>query len=372
MKQTTIYRTPFIFSVGFKIGVLVLLIVSLFVLTSLGSQGILSGSLFNTPRGILVLVIIPLALLSFTGFFLYLNIAYSIQKQEHSKVSVRLFLALCFFLIASNIPVALNVGRFSAYTITSWFDRSISTSLYSALDVSRIYENERKRQLELIVNRFFNGLSIVNWISRPTDWLHEMRNTDPLVASCQVYTVDRNNLNKPEYKPLIESGDSEWFVPTNRLSEVGEGSFSLALGEDVYRIGQTVRYNGIEYLCIVSSKLPEQYRAKIRSIELAYSQALVIDTLKPHLPWVGLWIFILFCLPIQLILANICWSFSCYFGRRINALRLSTHLLLDEAKQTSCVSLENDELASIGQNLNQISSLVLKDKAQKKRTVIQL
>ncbi|HQL32201.1 MAG TPA: hypothetical protein PK969_03015 [Treponemataceae bacterium] len=356
MKESRKRIPPVPFSVPFIVFIIILVSVGLFILSDIGGKGIFSAVLFASPRGIVVLVAIPFALLCFTGIFLYMTIIDTLSRHEITKIGMRIFMSFCLLILFTGIPVTVTIGRFAGNALSAWFTRELSSSLLSATDIARLYTGERHRVLEKAAIKYFNGLAITTYIKYPTDWMSDIRTIDPFAAACQVYAMDRKNPGTPVAVPVHESGDSGAFVPPGSLVLVSDGLFSLEPGEAVNRYGRVVRYNGVEYICVLTSALPEGFSARIRAIELAYSQSLVIDGLKPYLPVMGVWIFALFCLPLLFLLVSLAWTMSMKIALPAKPVSNLASRLSVRDSSFRVIPHGSDELSIIGQHLNGLAS----------------
>lgn len=357
-------------SIPFNLCITVLVSAGLLVLSDIGGRGIFSAALFNSPRGVIVLAAVPFALLCFTGIYLYSIIADSLSRREVTRTGVRIFLSFCLLIALSAVPATVTVGRFSGTAVSTWFSRELSSSLLSAADIARLYTAERHRVLEKAALRYFNGLAITNYKLRHPDWMSDILTVDPLAVSCQVYAVDRKDPGHPVITPVHESGDSGKFVPLDSLMRVTDGIFSLEPIEDVYRYGKVVRYSGVEYICALTSMIPDGFHARLRAIELAYSQSLVIDRLKPHLPMMGVWVFALFCLPLLLLLVALAWALAMRIASPLKTVQDMSARLASRDGSLRVIPHGGDEIAAIGEHLNEAASSM--ELPARRKNVIQL
>jgi len=349
----------------------VLVLVSSFLLAVSGFEGVFSASLFNTPRGILLLVVGPLALIVLLSFFLFGLISESLHHGTGNRFRLRLFLLVCVLVFSATFPQTLVLGRFVHTSLGTWFDRSVTDSLLSAGDLADLYTAERIRSIDKVSARFLTGLSISNYRARPVDWMSEIRSIDAHAAACQVYSRDGSD-DSSFFFPVLEIGDSARFVPRNRLSEVTHGIFTLDAGEPLFRYGQVVRYSNSTYLCVYTSLLPEGFRERLDTIRAASVQAGVIEKLKPFLPLMGVWIYILFSLPSLLMVVILAWFASSRMAEPIRSITEATARLAEGDHSFCVIPHSRDELAETASLLNSIAEGKNSKKKADKKAVIRL
>jgi nitrogen fixation/metabolism regulation signal transduction histidine kinase len=300
---STLYTLPFLFFVY------VLIVTSSLLLAGNGLRGVFSAELFNTPRGVLVLVAGPIAILIFLGFFLFGIVSETLHSEGASRFRLRLFLSITLCVLCASVPQTVIVARFTSTALETWFDRPVTAALSSAEDISVLYERERIRLVKLVSDRFFTALSIDKYQKRPVDWMSDIRALDPGGAACQVYQEVLLS-DKRRFLPVIETGDSRRFVPRDRVDAIQTGLFSLTGDRDVYRYGQIVHYGGRSYYCAYTSALPPDFQKKQSLILSARDQSRIVDTLKPFLPLMGVWIFLMFGLPSILMTVILAFALS--------------------------------------------------------------
>ncbi len=371
MKQIRRRRPSVLYTFPFLVFSFVLILVSSFLLAVTGLEGVFSARLFNSPQGLLLLVVGPLTLIVLLSLFLFGMISESILHGSGNRFRLRLFLVICTLVFTATFPQTLILGRFVSTSLGTWFDRSVTDSLLSAEDIADLYSVERIRSIEKVSARFLNGLSISNYRARPTDWMSEIRSIDPHAAACQVYSQD-GSADSAFFFPVLEIGDSARFVPRNRLPEVTHGIFNLDAEEPLYRYGQIVRYSNSTYLCVYTSLLPEGFRASLATISAAAAQAGVIEKLKPFLPFMGIWIYVLFALPSLLMIVILAWFMSSRIAEPIRSIAEAVARLAEGDHSFCVIPHSRDELAETASLLNSIAESKNSKKRSDKKAVIRL
>ena len=335
-----------------------LIVAASFFLSMSASAGVFRATLFNTPRGILLLVVGPLALIVFLGLLLFGIMSDSIRRNRTNRAGNRIFLAFCLVIVASTVPQTVIVGRFVTTALRSWFSSSMSESLQSANDIADLYMAERERLITLVAEKYLNGLSIDNYRDRPVDWMTQMRTMDPDASACQVYwlTVDADGI--PMAVTLLESGDSDRFIPRLKLDVVHDGLFSLEGDNDVLRWGQIVRYGNSTYLCAYASRIPAGFNEKLALLRSAKEQAHIVDTLDPYLPAMSVWIFLMFCLPSVLMVVIIAFYMSVRLTDPVRALGEATARLAEGDSSFRLVTHTKDEYAETALLLNSVAEAI--------------
>lgn len=344
-----------------------LIVAASFFLASSGALGVFRATLFNTPKGILLLVVAPLALIVFLGLLLFGIMSDSTRRNRTNRAGNRIFLAFCLVIVASTVPQTIIVGRFVTTALRSWFSSSMSESLQSANEIADLYMAERKRLIELVAEKYLNGLSIDNYRDRPVDWMTQMRTMDPDAAACQVYLLSVDPDGVPRNVTLLESGDSDRFIPRLKLDAVHDGLFSLEGDDDVLRWGQIVRYGRSTYLCAYASRIPAGFREKLEQIRAAREQAHIIDTLDPYLPAMSIWIFLMFCLPSALMVIVISFLISVRLTDPLRALEEATARLAEGDSSFRLVTHANDEFSQTAVLLNSVAESVGKTSEKAKQ-----
>lgn len=348
-------RSP-LHTMPFLLFAFILVVVVSWILSGVGFDGVFSASVFNSPRGVLLLVVGPLVLLAFPAWLLWSLISHSLHAEGPSPMRFRLFVFQLILIVAVSLPQSLMIGRFVSASLGSWFDQDIAGALASASDISGLYTEERERIVEKVGARFFNGLSIVNYRSRPIDWMNEIRSLDIHSASCQVYMQEVSE-SGIEYVPIVETGDSSRFIPVSSLQSVRNGFFTLPGEEvDLYRYGQIVRYSNGVYVCVYTSLLPEGFSAKAGAIEAADSRARVIDILSPFFPYFGFWLYLLFCVPSACMAVCLAWLSSCEATAPVRSLRDALAAYEAGDDKIRLVSHTADELTQAAESYNRIAA----------------
>ncbi len=335
--------------------VLLLVALSSCALAVAGFPGMFSASLFNTPRGLLTLVFGPLALVAFSGLFLLGAVSDSFRRSSANRPGNRLFLAMCAAIACATIPQAFVVGRFVASALDTWFSRDMSGSLASAADIADLYESERTLLVFRASGKYFTGLSISTYRARPSDWMPLLRAIDPYAAACQVYETITDDSGEVRYNPIVETGNSSAFVSRDLLSTVRDGIFSLPNDTDILRRGAIVRYGNAAYVCAYASTLPGKFVARAEAIRAAQGQAAVIDTLKPYLPIMGVWIFLMFCFPSILMAVVLSYALSRRLTEPILALEEASARAADGDRSYRVVARPRSGYVATARLVNAVS-----------------
>ena len=371
MKQIRRRLPSVLYTFPFLVFSFVLILISSYLLAVSGFEGVFAASLFNTPRGMLLLVVGPLVLIVLLSLFLFGMISESLLHGTGNRFRLRLFLVICSLVMTATFPQTLILGRFVSTSLGTWFDRSVTDSLVSVRDLADLYAAERIRSIERVSGRFLNGLAISNYRARPTDWMNEIRSIDAHAAACQVYSRDGSD-DSAFFFPVLEIGDSARFVPRNRLSEVTHGMFTLDEGEPLYRYGQIVRYSNSTYLCVYTSLLPAGFRERLETVSAAADQAAVIEKLKPFLPLMGVWIYVLFSLPSLLMVVILAWFASSRIAEPVRSITEATARLAEGDHSFCVIPHSRDELAETASLLNSIAEGKYSKKKADKKAVIRL
>jgi nitrogen fixation/metabolism regulation signal transduction histidine kinase len=338
-----------------------------------GLEGVFSATLFNTPKGILLLVIGPFSLIAFLGILLFGIISDSLKRNRTNHSGLRLFFAFVFVILCASVPQAFITGKFVSTALGSWFDASVSESLDSSAGIADLYVRDRNRTVELIASRYFNGLSIANWQKRPTDWMLPIREIDQYSSALQVYVLTGNGEDGfANYEPLIETGDSLSFVPKDWLDSVRDGFFNLSGDKDLLRYGQIVRSANTVFVCAYASLLPAGIEDRIAAIHTTREQAIVIDTLKPYLSYMGAWIFLMFCFPSVLMTVVLAFYLSTRFVEPVRALQEAAERIASGDLTFRLVTHTRDELAETARIINSIADSGSVGKRPDKKAVIRL
>ena len=368
MKQVRRSIPSSFYTAFFLFLIYIFVVIVSFILASEGSPGIFSGELFTSSRGLIVLVIIPILLLVFLGFFLFGIVSDSLHRQGSNRVRMRFFASMCLILILSSVPQSAIIGCFVSSSLGTCFDRPVQESLKAAEEIAGIYIAERQHIMETVGKRFFNGLAIVNYRVRPSDWMNDIRIIDNGAAACQIYQMQEKN-SEAIWTPVMEIGDSARFFPRDRLESVRDGILEITPEEEILRYGQIVRYSNSVFVCIYTSALPSGFRTRQNTVQAAYSQARVIETLTPWLPFLGGWIFILFCLPVLVISFILAWYMSDRISEPILALEDAVVRLVEGDTSFMLVPHSRDELAETAVLINRLAEQIEASKVAEKKSV---
>lgn len=336
-----------------------------------GLRGVFSAELFNTPRGVLVLVAGPIAILIFLGFFLFGIVSETLHAEGSGRFRTKLFLSMALCVLCASVPQTILASRFTATALETWFDRPVTSALSAAEDISTLYERERVRLITLVSDRFFTALAIEKYQKRPVDWMSDIRALDPGGAACQVYR-EVVLPDKRRFLPVLETGDTLRFVPRDRVDAIQTGLFSLPGDRDVYRYGQIVHYGDRSYYCAYTSALPPGFQEKRDLILNARDQSRVVDTLKPFLPLMGVWIFLMFGLPSILMAVVIAFALSVRLAEPLKNLADSVSRLAAGDGSLIAVPRGRDESRQALDGVNSLSARLSAHKGADKKASLRL
>jgi nitrogen fixation/metabolism regulation signal transduction histidine kinase len=365
LKQIKRSSAPALYTMPFLALVFVLIVVSSYLLAESGFEGVFSATIFNTPRGILFLVAGPLALLIFLGLFLYSIIADSLHSGGAGRFSIKIFLSIAVLLFSATLPQTVIICRFVGTAVGSWYDRSVSESLLEVEDIANLYTAERVRSMEKVADRFFTGLSITAYRSRQVDWMSDIRQIDSHAVACQVYAENRSGDNTA-YIPVIETGDSGRFVPRKLLGQTQNGLYVLQDERNAFRYGRTVRYSDSVYICVYTSDIPEGFTGRLERIRSTRSQARIIDTLKPYLPLMGIWVFAMFILPSIMMSLIIAFHVSRRLSEPVRAIAVAVERLSRGDSSWRIVPRAKDETGEIARLVNTVAASANAESGAKK------
>ncbi len=346
---------------------LILILSASYILATTGFSGIFSAEIFRSGRGLLLLVISPLVLLTFLSFMLYRMVSENLQSRRGARLRMRFFVAFCVLVLCASLPQTLIVSRFVGAALGTWFDNSISQSLKAAGDMADLYTAERLRSINIIANRYFSGLSISNYRSRATDWMPAIREIDPNAVAAQVFLKRSEFGGGPDFTPVLEIGDSSQFLSVADFAAVPEGLFFRTPQEDVYRFGRVVRYGNSTYICVYSSLLPAGFHERLNSITSGYNQSLVVDRLKPFLPTLGIWLYAVFSLPVLMMVVILALYMSSRIAEPITALEEAASRIAGGDMNVRIIAHTKDELGDLALALNTIAEQVQPRTARDKK-----
>lgn len=374
MKQIRRRAASKLYTLPFLIFVFALLIAASYAVASSGLSVVFSADSFMSTRGILLLVFLPLGLLVFLGVFFYLHVSETTKRGDSSLFGNRIFLVLCLIVFGASFTQTIIVSRYVSTAVSSWFDLSLSQSLSDSEQIAELYYDSRVRLMSRIADRFLTGLSISNYRSRPLDWMNEMRGIDTNAGSCQVYLDSEGSSSPSDWIPIVETGDSFHFVPRESLDLVRDGLFTIDDANTVLRFGRIVHYSSNRYICVYTSVLPPNFWSSVTGVRSGLKKATVIDALHPFLPFMGVWIFLLFVLPSLLLLVNICWYLSRRFADPARAVIEAADRLAVGDTSWRIVSHNRDEFASSAARLNNLAESLAPHRTKKgdKKAVLQL
>ncbi len=365
MKEVKRGHTPVYFSLPFLCLVYFMVVASSFLLAERVFAGVFAATIFTSPHGILPFIAAPFALLAFLGLFLYAVIADSLHSGLSGRFSSRIFLATALLLFSVAAPTTLIVSRYAGVAVGSWYDRSVSDSLAAVEDIGDLYVEERLASMERVADRYFTGLAITSYRTRPSDWMSDIRALDPHAVACQVYRAARVG-DSTAYQSVIETGDSARFLSRDSLASVRDGLFTVPGERDVFRFGAVVRYSGSAYACVYTADIPAGFTERMERVRATRSQAKIVDTLKPFLPLMGIWVFAMFILPSLLIALVIAYRASCVVADPVRAILWHSSRLAEGDFSWRSVPRSRDETAEIAMKLNAVSANRSPEKADKK------
>lgn len=346
-----VYRIPFL---GF---VFALVLAASYLLADSSIAGLFSATLFSSPRGFLLLVVAPLSLILFLGFFFYGFVSHLMHSGRSSRLSMRFFMLLAVLITVIALSITSIAGRFTGIAVSNWFDGSVPAALRSARDISDMYQRERELAIERVAFRFLNGLSIVNQRAMRRDWMDEIRLVDSYAVACQVYRAGSGE-ESPGYEAVIETGDMDYFLPRDELHAVRDGFFLRTADDRVFRYGKLVRYSNETYVCVYSSLIPLQFFGKDALIREVYAETRAMDALEQIMPYLGLWIFFMFCLPSVMMAILLGYAIILHFVKPVLAAETVAALLADGKAPYLLVPGSGDEAASLAEHLNRMSEKI--------------
>ncbi len=342
------YRIPFL---GF---LFVLVLGASFLLAEGSIAGLFSATLFSSPRGFLLLVVAPLSLILFLCFFFYSFVSHVMHSDRSSRFGMRLFLLLAVMITVVALSITGIAGRFTGIAVSNWFDGNVPAALRSARDISDMYQRERELAIERVAFRFLNGLSIVNQRAMRRDWMEEIRVVDSYAVACQVYRVDVEG-ESSGYEAVIETGDMDYFLPRDELYAVRDGFFSRSPEDSVFRYGKLVRYSNETYVCVYSSLIPMQFFGKDALIREVHAESRAMDALERIMPYLGLWIFFMFCMPSVMMAILLGYAIILHFIKPVLAAETVASLLAEGKAPYLLVPGSGDETAALAEHLNHLA-----------------
>lgn len=345
---------PVVYRIPFLSFVFALVLAASYLLADSSIEGLFSATLFSSPRGFLLLVVAPLSLILFLCFFFYGFISHTMQTGRSSRFGMRLFVLLAVLITLISLSITSIAGRFTGIAVSNWFDGSVPSALRSARDISDMYQRERELAIERVAFRFLNGLSIVNQRAMRRDWMEEIRVVDAYAAACQVYRADGEG-ESSTYEAVIETGDMDYFLPRDELTLVRDGFLPRTAEDRVFRYGKLVRYSNETYVCVYSSLIPVQFFGKDTLIRNVYDESRAMDALGRIMPYLGLWIFFMFCLPSVMMAILLGYAVILYLVRPVLSAESFSTQLSDGKTPFLLVADSGDETTSLAENLNRIA-----------------
>lgn len=343
-----------IFSIPFLLFLFVLVLVASYLLADNSISGLFSPTMFSTPRGFLLLVVAPLSLILFLCLFFYMLFSHTWHTGRSSRFGRKIFVLLAVLVTVTSLSITLIVGRFTGIAVSSGFDGDVPEALRAAREISDLYQNERKLAIERVSFRFFNGLAIVNQRAMRRDWMDELRVVDAYAAACQVYREDAG-VAPYGYEAVIETGDMDYFFPREELYTVRDGFFPPKADDRVLRYGKLVRYSNETYVCVYSSLIPTQLFARDALIRTVYEESRVINALDRIMPYLGLWIFFMFCLPPVMMAVLLGYVLVMHLVTPLGSAAEFSGLLVEGNRSFRLVPKGGDEAGVIAENLNRLA-----------------
>ncbi len=331
----------------------VLVAAASFLLADGGLAGLFSATIFDTPRGFLVLAVGPFALVALSAILFHSVVSHILHEGYSSRFGRALFAGFALLSVLATAPVAVTVTRFVDTALSSWFDSDVGESLESGAVMAELYRAERLRDIERVAARYLNALAVSNYRVRPADAMNDIRLVDAYAVAYQVYLVERDDAGAVTARPVVETGDSSLFFPRSGIISVRDGFLDDGEEKGVYRYGKIVRYGGNEYACVYSSLVAEGFHARLGAIRAASARARTIETLKPYLPLMGVWLFLLFCLPTTLIALAAAWYASYRLSFGVSAAGDAASRLARGDRSLRIVAHGTDDVASLSRSLNE-------------------
>ncbi len=324
-----------------------------FLLADGGFAGLFSATIFDTPRGFLILAVGPFALVAFSAILFYSVVTHILHEGYASRFGRVLFACFALLAVAATASAAVIVTRFVDTALSSWFDSDVGDSLESGDVMAELYRAERVRDIERVAARYLNALAVSAYRVRPADAMNDIRLVDAYAVAYQAYLVERDSGGAASAKPVIETGDSSMFFPRADIGSVRDGFLGAGEESGLYRYGRIIRYGGDEYVCVYSSLVAKGFAERRDAIRLASARARTIETLKPYLPLMGVWVFFLFCLPTTLIALAIAWYASYRLSFDVSAANDAAARLARGDRSARLVPHGADDVAALSRSLNE-------------------
>ena len=343
-----------VYSIPFLLFVFILVLIASFLLADSTIHGLFSATLFSSPRGFLLLVVAPLALILFLCLYSYAVFSHIMHEGRSSRFGRRVFFLVSVLVTLIALSITAIAGRFTGIAVSNWFDGEVPEALRSARDISDLYQREREQAIERVAFRFLNGLSIVNQRAMRRDWMDEIRMVDAYAVACQVYREDAE-LYPYGYEAVIETGDMDFFLPRDELHTVRDGFFPRDPDSKMLRYGKLVRYSNEIYVCVYSSLIPAQFFGKDARIRSVYEETRVIEAFHRIMPYLGLWIFFMFCLPPVMMAILLGYVLVVHLVRLVCVASEFSGVVLDGKQPFRLVPHGDDETATLVNNLNRMA-----------------
>lgn len=338
----------------------VLVVAASYFLAASSLQGLLSATIFSSPRGFLLLFVAPLSLTLFLSFFTYSLVSHTSHSGRASRFGRKIFAFFSVLIVVTGLAITLISGRFTGIAVSNWMSGGGPGALRAARDISDLYQHEREQVVERVAFRFLNGLSIVNQRARRRDWMQEIRVVDAYAVACQVYREDSSG-EESGYEAVIETGDMDFFFPRGRLSSVRDGFFPRTEDAKFLRYGKLVRYSNETYVCVYTSMVPENFFEKDALIGRVYGESRVIEAFDHIMPYLSIWIFFMFCLPPVMVIILIGYVVILRITRPVIDAAEYSRLLVDGNLQFRSIPHADDESTEILKNLNALAEKPAQD-----------
>jgi hypothetical protein len=369
-------RTPsYFFSLPWLIFAAILVAAASFLLALKGIGSVIDASLFNTPRGMILLVFCPLALLILTAFLLYGIIVRTLHTALMSRFLLGSFLTIAALVIAGTVPQLLMEGILADRLVNRLSSTGISASLESASYLAELYRNERYHAAENAARRYFTGPQIGTFRGKSDELLTELRKMDWKAAAYQIWIQvppSEGSDGEPLWESLMSAGDSAVFLKPQGLDSLQNGFIPQSGESHLLRYAQTIRYGAAVYLCAYTSAYDPTFIQRVADIEGAAKGQRELESLIPLIPTLGLWLFFIFCLPTVLMVLVIAWHLCAKVSLSVLSLRDALSALASGGKPLLTVMKSKDELAQMGDLVNQIHQAGLAPKRPDKKAVLRL
>jgi nitrogen fixation/metabolism regulation signal transduction histidine kinase len=349
-------RAPSAFhSFPFLATVFALAALASFLLADGGLSGIFQAAVLNSPRGFILLVAVPLAMILCFSIVLYVLVSQAIHEGSAGASARSRFYAHCAFILAAVIPVVAITTRFVDTALGSWFSGGVGSALESGSVMADLYRGERERDIERVASRFMTALYVSNLRARSVEVMNDVRTVDAYAAAYQVYLVVPDGSGGLAHRPIAEAGDSSLFFPRAGLGSVRDGYLDHPDRDRAYRYGRIIRYSGEEYVCVYTSVVAQGFTERSAGIAEAAERVRTVSALGPFLPVMGITIFFVFCLPAMLALVCLAWYASYRASLPVAAARDAAARCAAGDRAIRLIPHGTGDIDDIQESINQIA-----------------